>query len=165
MSGTRGDEPVFVKKGRYVYNPNNPVGRALIAISGVIVIVYLYHLFDGSRWSEGEWRDAVHEAAERLEDRPQTLRGHLGYEERIEDAVRATGQGPEHTVVRVEAVDGADRGGADGKGGGSGADAFEVSADDMDTPYCLRLSPPQPEPAATRLVTLKVSVDVEEGPC
>ncbi|WP_406132814.1 hypothetical protein [Streptomyces zaomyceticus] len=40
-----GDEPVFKKSkwgtSRYVYNPNNPVGLALIVVSSVMVIVML----------------------------------------------------------------------------------------------------------------------------
>ncbi|TLQ47583.1 hypothetical protein [Streptomyces marianii] len=160
MSGHHHDEPVFIRKhGRFVYNPRNPVGRLLMGVSVVVVVGFVYHLFDDARWSEGEFRDAVREAAVRLEAEPQFLRGYLGYEERIEDAVKGTGQGPEHTVVRVEAVDEPDAAGADG------ADVFEISTDDVVTPYCMRVSPPQSEPDVLRLETVRVAVEVAEGPC
>ncbi|QES49902.1 hypothetical protein DEJ50_20830 [Streptomyces venezuelae] len=41
----RGDEPVFIRSkwgtNRYVYNPNNPVGRALIVIAVIVFIVFM----------------------------------------------------------------------------------------------------------------------------
>lgn len=161
VDGHRDDDPIFIRRRgypRYVYNAKNPVGRALLVGSVVFVIGFAYHLFDGSRWSEGEFREAVHGAARRLEAEPQVLRGHAGYGDLIEEAVRGTGKGPEHTVVRVEEIDGSDL-------AGGGADVFEIGTDDVDTSYCVRLSPPRPEPDTTRTVTVRVTVDVREGPC
>ncbi|MDI9885048.1 hypothetical protein QMZ92_11745 [Streptomyces sp. HNM0645] len=160
MGGQDSEEPIFIRKrGRFVYNPRNPVGRLLIVGGAVVVVGFMYHLFDDARWSEGEFRDAVREAAVRLEAEPQVLRGYLGYEERIEEAVKGTGQGPEHAVVRVEAVDEPDAAGA------GDADVFEISTDDVGFPYCMRVSPPQPEPDALRLEKVRIAVEVAEGPC
>ncbi|MCZ7461988.1 hypothetical protein [Streptomyces sp. WMMC940] len=159
MSGHHHDEPIFIRKGgHFAYNPKNPVGRVLIVGSAVVVVGFMYHLFDDAQWSEGEFRDAVRGAAVYLEAEPQVLRGHLGYEERIEEAVKGTGEGPEHTVVRVEPVDTSDE-------AADGADLFEISTDDIGTPSCMRVSPPQSEPDALRLETVRVQVEVAEGPC
>ncbi|MFI2368660.1 hypothetical protein [Streptomyces sp. NPDC018833] len=158
MSGAHDDEPIFVRRwGGYAYNPNNPIGRALIAVSAVLLIAYLYDLFDSAQWSEGELRDAVHESARHMEAEPQTLRGYYGYEGLIGDAIEETGEGPEPGLVHVEKIEDSDAAGVD-------ADAFEITTDDVETTYCMRVSPPRPETGMSSL-TVELTVDVAEGPC
>lgn len=147
-----------------MYNARNPIGLALIVISVVVAAGYMYYLFDGSRWSESEWRDAVHEAARDLESEPQALSGGARYEYWIEDAIKATGVGPEHALIRVDAVQESDAAVDGGPTTDRGHDAFEVSTDDLETTYCVRVSPPLPRSSmSTRTVSLQV--DVREGPC
>ncbi|MET7622046.1 hypothetical protein [Streptomyces sp. NPDC005408] len=167
MSGGHRDESIFVRRRRtprYVYNPRNPIGRALIVISAVVAVGYMYYLFDSSSWSESEWRDAVHEAARELESEPQPLSGGSRYEYRIEDAVKATGEGPEYALVRVDAIQESDTAGRGGAGADRGSDAFEISTDDVETIYCMRVSPPLPK-ASMSTTTVTLHVDVKEGPC
>lgn len=133
-----------------MYNSRNPVGRALIVLAPVVAIAFLYHFFDSSRWSESEFRDAVQEAAHRLEAEPQTVRGYVGYEDLIEEAVQETGKGPEHALVRVRAID---------------SGTFEITTDDVDTTYCMLVSPPQPKPDTTRTATAALTVQVRTGAC
>ncbi|MFF3691269.1 hypothetical protein [Streptomyces sp. NPDC002187] len=132
----------------------------------MFVIGFMYHLFDSTQWSEGEFRDAVHEAAQQLEAEPGTLVGHLGYRDLIEEAVQETGQGPEHTVIDVEPINDSDATGAVGSVcGGHGLDTFEISTDDVVTTYCMRMSPPQPETDLPSTKTVTLTVNVREGPC
>ncbi len=126
------------------------MGRALIVLAPLVAIGVLYHMFDSSNWSEGEFRDAVHEAAHRLEAEPRTVPGYFGYEDLIEEAILETGEGPEHALVRVEAID---------------SGTFEVGTHDVDTSYCMLVSPPEPKPDATRTATLTLTVEVREGSC
>jgi hypothetical protein len=143
-----------------VYNRNNPVGRALIVLTLVAVAGFLYYLFDRSQWSESEWRDAVQKAADALEATPQTLRGYTRYEDLIQEAVQATGKGPEHSLIHVEAI--TDSGAAAGNAVGTNRRAsgtYAISTTDVHTIYCMRVSPPQPTTAmSTRVVTLRVQV-------
>jgi hypothetical protein len=67
----RDEQPLFIRERRnYVLNPLNPVGLTLILIILVGVAVGLGIMFaeqrDRTELTEGEFRDAVHEAAEEL---------------------------------------------------------------------------------------------------
>jgi len=154
MTGHHSDEPVFIRRRgtpHYVYNPRNPVGRALIVLTPVIVIAYLYHLFDSQRWSEGEFRDAVREAAQHLEAEPQRIVGFsTGYADLIQEAVEEADDAPKIPLVNVEEID---------------PTTFMVGTKDVDTSYCLVVSPPQPEADLMLDTTVTLTVDVAEGPC
>lgn len=163
----REEEPVFIRSwgtGRWAYNSKNPVGRALIIGSLLIAAGLMYHFFDGSQWSEGELRRAVHGAARALEDEPQTLSLYSDYEALIREAVDATGEGPEHGLVEVERVTDWSGPGDAAAGDASGTDDFEISSDDVADAYCMRIAPHEPE-AAMKSVTVDLTVTVEEGPC
>ncbi|MEU0132740.1 hypothetical protein ABZ172_01680 [Streptomyces sp. NPDC006296] len=164
MRADHGDEPVFIRSNwgtsRYVYNPRNPIGLALIIGTLVLVGGFFWHLRASSTWSEGEFRDAVHSAARSLEGSDQKFASWTGgYDMMIGDAIEDSGKGPEHTVVDVSAVD--DEYDEDAP---AGEDRFEVSVEDVDTVYCMRVSPPEPEPALDA-VELSLSVTVDEGRC
>ncbi|MFI7326023.1 hypothetical protein ACIBQ3_15340 [Streptomyces rubiginosohelvolus] len=51
-----------------------------------------------------------------------------------------------------------------GQGRGSPVDLFEVTAEDVDTAFCLSVPPPEPEAALTS-VEGSLSVTVEEDRC
>ncbi|MEV5311578.1 hypothetical protein [Streptomyces sp. NPDC052610] len=153
MSGHDNDEPVFLRERgtRFVYNPRNPIGLALIVLTVVGVIAYMYHLHDSSQWSEDEFRDAVREAEQRLEAEPQRILGFsIGYEDLIQEAVEEADDAPEIPLVSVEEID---------------STTFEAGTKDVDTSYCLTVSPPQPEPELMLDATVTLTVDVREGPC
>lgn len=103
MSGDHDAEPVFVRSAwgtnRYVYNPNDPVGRALIVGSVLFAIGGIYSLYASTAWSEGELWDAVHGATRALEAEPQRVSSYAGgYEALIREAV---GVIEDELVVRV----------------------------------------------------------------
>lgn len=131
-------------------------------VSVVFLIGYLYHLFDSAQWSENELRNAVHEAARHLESEPQTLRGYIGYEVLIEEAIEKTGEGPEHGLVRVEEIEHSHV--ADATAASHASDAFEIRTDDVETIHCMRVSPPRPETSMSSL-TVTLTVDVAGGRC
>jgi hypothetical protein len=160
MSEDHDAEPVFVRSkwgtSRYVYNPNNPVGMALIIGSLLFAGGGMYALHDSSSWSGGELHDAVHAAAESLEARAQRVGGFRGsYEELIADAIENSGEGPEFGMVSVSPQ-------SDGEETTS-ADLFEVTTDDVDAAYCLHVTPTEPDTYTS--VTLALGVEVEAGGC
>ncbi|MFE3491964.1 hypothetical protein ACFXOS_02525 [Streptomyces sp. NPDC059175] len=163
-------EPLFLRtergRGRYVhnyvYNPRNPLAVALVIATAVGVIGYFSYEFAALRWSGAELRRAVHEAARDLEDRPQEVSLFSTYEVLVADAVRATGEGPEHGVVHVERR-------TDEHAGSGGAskraeDAFEIWTDDTEETYCMRISPPEPRTGPEN-TTARLSVRVAQGRC
>ncbi|MFE4691413.1 hypothetical protein ACFRH6_15290 [Streptomyces sp. NPDC056749] len=161
------DEPVFRRSEwgttRYVYNPRNPIGLALIIGSLLFAVGALYHLRASSSWSEGELHDAVHSAAGTLESEDQTFASWTGgYNSMIRDAIEDSGEGPSTGgAVSVSEVD--DTYDRDAP---AGVDRFEVSSEDVDTVYCLSVSPPEPEPEPTlEDVELSLAVGVDEGRC
>ncbi|MGW7264935.1 hypothetical protein [Streptomyces sp. NPDC054842] len=162
MSAGDRHDPILVPRRvmpGYVYNARNPVGRALIVLTTVALVGFLYYIFDSSRWSEGEWRDAVNEAADTLEAKPYTLNGYTRYEDLIEEAVQATREGPEHSLIRVEAITDSSATAGKAAGTGQGPDTYVISTDDVDIIYCMRVSPPQPATTmSTRVVTLSVQL-------
>ncbi|MFD9488176.1 hypothetical protein ACFWBX_30270 [Streptomyces sp. NPDC059991] len=96
----REPEPVFTRvNGRFAYNPANPVGLTLILLTLVFVGVAMYVVNDQTHWSEGELRDAAHQAAHDLDDTTQSnidpsqrFSGN-DYARTIEDAMKNTGAG------------------------------------------------------------------------
>lgn len=161
MSEDHDTEPVFVRSNwgtnRYVYNPNSPVGMALIIASLLFAAGGMHWLHDSSSWSEGELHDAVHTAVDGLNAEPQQVGGWRGdYETLIADAIRNSGEGPEHGIVNVSR----DNYAADIERVPA-SDHFEVRTDDVDAVYCLRVSPPEPETFTAITVTLEVTVDAE----
>ncbi|MFJ3702980.1 MULTISPECIES: hypothetical protein [unclassified Streptomyces] len=159
------DEPVFRRSEwgttRYVYNPRNPIGLALIIGSLLFAVGALYHLRASSSWSEGELRDAVHSAAGALESEDQKFASWTGgYGSMIRDAIEDSGEGPSTGgAVSVSEVDDTYDQDADAT-----VDRFEVSTEDVDTVYCLGVSPPEPEPTLDS-VELTLTVTVDEGRC
>ncbi|MEU1485594.1 hypothetical protein [Streptomyces sp. NPDC005752] len=159
------DEPVFRRSEwgttRYVYNPRNPIGLTLIIGSVLFAAGALYHLRASSSWSEGELHDAVHSAARTLEAEDQKFASWTGgYSSMIRDAIEDSGEGPSTGgVVRVSEVDDTYDRDAD-----TTVDRFEAGTEDVDTVYCLSVSPPEPEPAVTS-VELPLTVIVDEGRC
>ncbi|MFG3407381.1 hypothetical protein [Streptomyces sp. NPDC048142] len=165
MSKDHDDEPIFVRSkwgtSRYVYNPNNPIGMGLIIGSLLFAAGGLYYLFASSSWSEGEFRDAVHSAVRDLESEQHTMGSWTGgYESLIRDALEESGEGPSAGggVYVEDANDPYD------EDADRSVDRFEVTAKDVDTVFCLSVSPPEPEPTLTS-IKVSLSVTVEEGEC
>lgn len=162
--GQDGDEPILIRSNwgtsRYVYNPRNPVGMGLIIGSLLFAAIAMYSLRASSSWSEGELRDAVHVAVRDLEASPQTLGAWTGdYASMIRDALKKSGKGPSVGGLHVEDADDPYDKDAD-----PAVDLFEVTAEDVDTTFCLSVSPPEPEPGMTS-VEVSLSIAVEEGGC
>ncbi|MEU4350146.1 hypothetical protein [Streptomyces sp. NPDC023838] len=94
----REPEPVFLRlNGRFAYNPAHPVGLALILLTLAFVAVAILVVNDQTDWSEGELRDAAHQAAHDLDgstqrniDPSQRFSGD-DYARTIEDAMKNTG--------------------------------------------------------------------------
>ncbi|MFF4166524.1 hypothetical protein [Streptomyces sp. NPDC001741] len=165
MHRDHGDEPVFRRSQwgttRYVYNARNPVGRGLIIGSLLFAVGALYYLQASSSWSEGELHDAVHSAARTLEAEDQVVGSWAGdYRSMIRDAIEDSGEGPSTgSTVHVSEVDDTyDR------DAGASVDRFEVSTEDVDTVYCLSVSPQEPEFTMSS-VEVAVSVTVNENRC
>ncbi|MFC9731622.1 hypothetical protein [Streptomyces roseolus] len=143
-------EPVFVRRGRWVYNTRSPVARVLMFATAVgLVGLYLY-ASDNGQWSESELRDAVHEAARDLEAQPRKV--YFGDESLLRDALTATEEGPGADLVIKPADEGA-------------SDSFEIGAAFVSETYCMRLSPPEPPRAGGRTETVSLTVRVTQGPC
>ncbi|SDL02448.1 hypothetical protein [Streptomyces indicus] len=139
-------EPVFIRSrwgtSRYVYNHRNPVGVALIIGSLLFAGIMLYSLQAGSSWSEGELRDAIHQAVEELDgaadpngellsDSPlagvDDYNPYAMYDQGlIESAIEDTGIGAPHGLLVQDAE--------------SGASGYEVTTLDTDSTYCIRLT-------------------------
>ncbi|MFH8360829.1 hypothetical protein ACH4FV_14745 [Streptomyces anulatus] len=165
MSKDHDDEPIFVRSNwgtsRYVYNPNHPIGVALIIGSLLFAAGGMYYLFSSSSWSEGEFRDAVHTAVRDLESEQHTFSSWTGgYDRLIRDALEESGEGPSSggMVYVDEANDPYD------EDADPSVDRFEVTAKDVDAAFCLSVSPPEPE-SALENITVSLSITVEEGQC
>ncbi|MEV6199056.1 hypothetical protein AB0M64_03680 [Streptomyces sp. NPDC051771] len=157
---TWGDhDPVFVRKGRWVYNTRNPVGRVLTIAAVVGLVGFYLYVSDTGQWSEAELRDAVHEAARELEAQPQRV--YFGYDSMIRDAIEATDEGPVSDLV-IRATD-------DGNGSSAASipteDSFDVSAAHTSETFCMRLSPPEPPRALGKTPTVSLTVQVSRGDC
>ncbi|MGW6589562.1 hypothetical protein [Streptomyces globisporus] len=165
MSKGQDDEPIFVRSNwgtsRYVYNPRNPVGMGLIIGSLLFAAVAMYSLRASSSWSEDELRDAVHVAVRDLEATPRTVSSWTGsYDSMIRDAVEESGEGPTSGgAVYVDEADDPYDEEAD-----PSVDRFQVTAEDVDTAFCLSVSPPEPEPALAD-IEVSLAITVVEGRC
>lgn len=152
-------EPVFVQRGRWVYNTRSPVARVLMFATVVGLVGFYLYVSDNGQWSESELRDAVHEAAADLEAQPQRV--YFGYDSMIRDAIEATDEGPVTDVV-IRSTD-------DGIGGtvvGSPTeDSFEISAAGVSETFCMRFSPPEPPRALGKTPTVSLTVRVSQGDC
>ncbi|MFI8515847.1 hypothetical protein ACIGHB_32470 [Streptomyces sp. NPDC085460] len=130
------EEPVFVRSGwgtgRYVYNPRNPAGLALIVLASLIALGGLFGMRAESTWSEGEIRDAVHKGVADLDGKGHytSLSGDRGF--LIAEAIEESGIGPGYGVETHKEDDG---------------DGYTVGTEDTDTEYCVRVTlTPDPEP-------------------
>lgn len=149
------DEPVFIRSkwgtNRYVYNPNNPVGLALIALTLVVALgALIIHEFE-STWSDGELRDAVQQANRTLDGSIHDPYRYTSISDQIRDAVESSGAGPGLGVdVRDE-----------------GHDAYEISTDDTEVRFCMRVTAPAIEsgPAGEIYAKRLLHTSVAEGAC
>ncbi|WP_282694097.1 hypothetical protein [Streptomyces sp. CC208A] len=158
---TWGDrEPIFVQKGRWVYNTRSPIARALMVATAVGLIGFYVYEADNSQWSEAELRDAVHEAARDLEAQPQKVGLVRPYGSLVRDAVLATGHGPRYPLLDVKRTgDGTDVVTSPTE------DSFEISTADTSETYCMRLSPPEPPSTGGEWITVRLTVQVSQGSC
>lgn len=159
------DEQIFVRSAwgtsRYVYNPNHPIGVALIIGSLLFAAGGLYYLFASSSWSEDGLRDAVHTAVRTLESERHTFSSWTGgYDGLIRKALEESGEGP--STGGVVYVDGAND--SYDEEADPSVDRFEVTAKDVDATFCLSVSPPEPA-SALENITVSLSIAVEEGRC
>ncbi|MFE6104035.1 hypothetical protein ACFVQ4_29315 [Streptomyces laurentii] len=122
------EEPVFVRStwgtNRYVYNVNNPVGRALIVLALLIAGGVLFGLHAESTWSEGELRDAVRKGVADLDGKQHYTSLDDDHGSLIAEAIRKSGIGPGY--------------GVDTKKKESGG--YTVSTKDTETEYCVRVT-------------------------
>lgn len=125
-------------------------------ITIVAVPVGMWYLFAGSRWSEGEFRDAVHASARDLEARPQNVGTFYGYKQLIRDAIERTGKGPSHGAVQVSP--------ANASGDDNYLGEFDITTRDVDSTYCMSINPPAPT-AYTERRLVRLSVQVTDGEC
>lgn len=157
---TWGDrEPVFVRRGRWVYNTRSHVARMLMLATVVGVIGFYVYVSDNGQWSETELRDAVHQAARDLEAQPQEVG--FGYESLVRDAIQATDQGPGADLV-IEPID---HGVGSGAASSPAEDSFEIGAAYVSETHCMRLSPPEPPRTWGKSDTVSLTVQVTLGRC
>ncbi|MDT0381329.1 hypothetical protein RM572_21460 [Streptomyces sp. DSM 42041] len=128
-------EPVFVRSrwgtNHYTYNPGNPVGVVLIVASLVAVAGFVLVMQNRASLSGDELRDAVHTAAEALEQEPHTKASFGGYSGAVEDALDDAVANSDSTVgPRVEAV--------------GDSDDYEITGSspetDTDAAYCMHIT-------------------------
>ncbi|GGT52011.1 hypothetical protein [Streptomyces purpureus] len=157
MSTDNNHEPVFVRSkwgtSRYVYNPNNPAGLALIVLSVLFAIGGMYSMRSSSEWSEDELREAVHQAARTLDDSSTSQTEwtvHVDYGPRIRDAIARTGAGPRYGVDVSEVED--------------DAHVYEITADDADAAHCMTITE-APEPIVNHYRTVRLNVSVTDRAC
>ncbi|MEU7582765.1 hypothetical protein AB0B50_34890 [Streptomyces sp. NPDC041068] len=127
-------EPVFKRSAwgtsRYVYNPGNPIGFALIIAAVLFAGGGMYYMYSSSRWSEGELRDAVYAVTEDLDGSydgsPEGYESGYGggYAERIRRELEATDGAPK-TGLRVN---------------GTSGDRYEVGTAHTDHLYCMHVA-------------------------
>ncbi|MFE6228464.1 MULTISPECIES: hypothetical protein [unclassified Streptomyces] len=152
-------EPVFVQRGRWVYNTRSPVARVLMLATVAGLVGFYLYVSDTGQWSESELRGAVHEAARELEARPQRV--HFGYDSLIRDAIEATDEGPVADLVIRPTDDGTGSGAL----GSPTEDGFEISAAHLSETFCVRLSPPEPPRSLGKVHTVRLTVKVSQGDC
>ncbi|MGW4158075.1 hypothetical protein [Streptomyces sp. NPDC004788] len=149
------EEPVFIRSkwgtNRYVYNPNNPVGLALIAITIVVALgALIIHQFE-STWSEGELRDAVQKANRTLDGGIHDPYRHTSISGQIQDAIEKSGTGPGRGVEVDE----------------EGDDLYEISTADTETKFCMRVTATliEKDPISEVYAQRLLHTSVTEGPC
>ncbi|MFI6491365.1 hypothetical protein [Streptomyces sp. NPDC050564] len=156
MSEPRDHEPVFVRSkwgtNRYVYNPNNPVGLALIFGSLLFAAGGMYYLHASSNWSEGELRSAVHQAADDLEKKPVVYDEYLGFQSYIDEAIDRTGEGPSTGAVIDQATHSFEKVPAD--------DDYTITGPGTDAAFCMHI-----HATPTNETYAALSVDVTDGSC
>ncbi|PKV86436.1 hypothetical protein [Streptomyces sp. TLI_146] len=133
----REPEPVFIRVGwggRWRYNPANPLGLTLIFLTLIFVAVAFLVVNDQSDWSEGELRDAAHQAARDLDGSTQrnidpSLAFSGGdYAQTIEDAMKNTGAAQwfvDPLVLRSHGKDPA---------------AYDITGAGTDAAFCMHLT-------------------------
>jgi hypothetical protein len=162
-------EPVFVRSrwgtSRYVYNPRNPAGVVLILASLAVAAGGLLFMRDSTSLNEDELRDAVHTAAEALEQEPHTDPPYGDYTGLVRDALDDAAADSDSTVgPAVEAV--------------GDSDDYEVtggySENDTDAVYCMHIAQSVSPEGGSGIATedggivpdqYDLSVSVSEGRC
>ncbi|MFI8515849.1 hypothetical protein ACIGHB_32480 [Streptomyces sp. NPDC085460] len=152
-------EPVFVRRGRWVYNSRNPVARVLMLLTVAGLVGSYLYVSDQGQWSESELRDAVHGAARDLEAEPRKV--YFIYESLIRDAIEATDEGPVSDLV----ISPTDDGTLSGAVGSATEDSFKIGAAHLPDTYCMRLSPPEPPRSVGKTATVSLTVQVAQGDC
>ncbi|WMX45804.1 hypothetical protein [Streptomyces roseicoloratus] len=149
------DEPVFIRSkwgtNRYVYNPNNPVGLALIAITLLVGLgALVIHEFE-STWSEGELRDAVRSANRTLDGGIHDPYRHFSISSQIQDAIEQSGEGPDRGVEVDEEGDG----------------LYEITTVDTKGEFCMRVTATitEKDPVSEIFAERTLRTSVTEGPC
>ncbi|HET6358039.1 hypothetical protein [Streptomyces sp.] len=157
MSTDNTHEPVFVRSAwgtnRYVYNPHNPAGLVLIVFSLLFAIGAMYYVQSSSKWSDGELREAVHQAAEALDASPvqkSEWTDHIDYRPLIDDAIEKSGMGPRYGV-QVSQVD-------------DDTNVYEITADGTDGVHCMTITEAA-EQTVRYYRTVHLGVSVEDHGC
>lgn len=130
----REPQPVFLRlNGRVAYNPASPVGLALILLTMAFVVVTYLVVNDQTDWSEGELRDAAHQAARRLDgstraDIDPSRAFDTGYAPMIEDAMKDTDAAQWFTDPVVL------------RGHGEDQSAYDITGPGTDAAFCMHLT-------------------------
>ncbi len=152
---------------RYVYNPRNPVGRALIVgsllfVAGGMYLLYHPDLFEASHdWNGSELRDAVTTAAAELSRDTQLGPGSGGgmYDDILRSGIAEAGhRSPDGLSVALAS----EQPRSAVLEGGAEQARYTVTADGTDTAFCLDVH------ALKRKLEMgydSVSISVEEGVC
>lgn len=168
-NGSDDPDRIFVRSRwgdrRYVYNPYNPIGRALIAGTVLVAVVALFLLHRSSvrgasgDWSEKELRKAVTAATAELASDAEFGPGSVGYEEILQSGIAEAAHRAERGLT--VALASAPPTSALVEGGPERAD-YTVRADGTDTQLCLDVH------ALKRRMAMgydSVTISVGEGAC
>lgn len=171
MTDSRDDhEPIFVRSrwgtSRYVYNPHNTIGRALIVGSLVSALGGMYLLTDppaflggAKAWSADGLRTALTDASAEMADEARFGPGEATYEMLLRDRVAGHGPGAEEALTidlaSERPLSAAYRGGVEEA-------RYTVTADGTDAAFCLHVHAVRVERA---LGYASVSADVDDGAC
>jgi hypothetical protein len=147
MTDSRDDaDRIFIRStwgtNRYVYNPHNPVGRALIigsllfAVGGMYLLYHPGLLGGSGNWDGGELRSAVTEATAELSSEAQFGPGSIGYGDILQARIAEKGHSSQDALTVTLASEPPDS--AVLNGGAEQAD-YTVTADGTDTAFCVEV--------------------------
>lgn len=170
MSDSRDDaDRIFIRSkwgtNRYVYNPHNPVGRALIVGSLLFTVggmYLLYHpglLSSSDDWDGGELRSAVTAATAELSSEAEFGPGTINYQDILQAAIARHGRSSQDAPTVTLASEPPE---SALFGGGVEQAEYTVAAEGTDTAFCLNVY------AVKRKLAVgydSVTIYIDDGAC